>query len=121
LGLLTQINCGYCQINKSDLRLRVESIIKDEIKYVIDSTTNQLTEMKWDSTKYKGIHPSFNSLPPNPMTILILEGKKIELKELDNYKMSQIEDLHVYPKNDPIAMALYGTSAKSGLIIIELK
>jgi len=121
LSLLLGLNYGYGQINKSDLRVKVESIILNEIKYIVDSTTNKLPEMKWDTTIHRGLNPPFSNFPSNPMTLIILGGNKIEIEELDNYRISDVNEIRVYPKNESIAMAIYGTSARNGLIVIHLK
>ena len=111
---------GYGQSYKSDLRIKVESIIKHDINYVIDSTTDQLVEMKWDTTIIRGLYPAFSSFPSNPLTLIILDEKVITLEELDKYELSQVKDLHVYPREDETALAIYGRRAKNGLIVIHL-
>lgn len=112
---------GYGQSNKSDLRIKVESIIKDDIKYTIDSTTNKLPEMKWDTTVQRSLYPSFSTLPLNPLTLIILDGNKTELEDLDAHTLSQVKEIIIYPKNDNVATSIYGTSARNGLIVIELR
>lgn len=103
----------------TDLREKVDSIIKYEIKYIPDSTTNVVLVRQWDSTKIKGLLPATSSLPFNPMTIIIVDGFSQNLDDLNDYSMSEVLDIKVYSKNDTGAMALYGTQARNGLILID--
>jgi len=120
------ILCGTSSIAQeidttSDLRLKVDSIIQFQIKYKIDSTTDVVTVHKWDSTAHKGIHPAVSSLPPNPLTKIILNGQLITIENLNRYNLKDVDEIKVYSKNDNTAIALYGSSARNGVIIIRLK
>ena len=105
----------------SDLRIKVDSIIRFQVEYVTDSTTNAGPAHKWDSTDQKGIHPAPRSYPLNPLTTVVLNGQMIRLENLNQYKLEDVADIKVFSKNDHTAMALYGASARNGLIIIRLK
>ena len=105
----------------SDLRIKVDSIIKYEIRYIPDSTTNIIPKYKWDPEKHKGMYPCFSSLPINPMTLILLDGKKVKMESLNNYKLENISIVKVYPKNHKIAQILYGSAAKNGLIVLKEK
>ena len=107
--------------DKSDLRIRVDSIITFQIGYRVDSTTNKVPVRKWDSTLQRGLYPSFGSLPPNPMTLILLDSQVVRLNELNSYDLSQVEIIKVYNKNDQTAIVLYGKAAKNGLIILKTK
>lgn len=106
---------------KSDLRIKIDSIIKFDIGYIIDSTTDKMPKYEWDTTKFRGLPPAFSTFPPNPMTIIVLNGDVVNINELNKYKLSQIEILEIFKKNDNKAMAIYGTRAKNGLILIQSK
>ncbi|MEL7119976.1 MAG: hypothetical protein AAFO07_11060 [Bacteroidota bacterium] len=121
LAFLPSSTFGQSNEEKSSLRIKVDSIIRFQIGYISDSTTNKLPLYKWDSSKYKGLHPSFASLPPNPMTRIILDQQLIEIQELNSYSLSDIEILKVYGKQDRMAFAIYGSSAKNGVIILKRK
>jgi len=108
-------------IYKSDLRIKVDSIIKYEIGYVVDSTTDVIPKHKWDPEKYKSMYPSFSCLPPNPMTLILLDGEVVEVKSLNNYELENISIKKVYSMNDKVIKALYGTAGKNGLIVLETK
>lgn len=105
----------------SDLRKKVDSIIRYQIEYIDDSTTNIIPEYKTDSTSHKGIHPSQSSFPANLLTKVILNGQITKPENLNQYNLEDVAHIKVFPKNDPTAMALYGASARNGLIIIRLK
>ncbi len=101
--------------------VKVDSILKYQIGYEVDSTTNKIPIHKWDPEERNGMPPTVSSLPPNPMTLILLDSNSIELKELNKYNLSNVDVKRVYLKNDTIAMALYGTRAKNGLIILKSK
>jgi hypothetical protein len=106
---------------KSDLRIRIDSIIEHQIGYKIDSTTDKQPVRKWDTTKTRGLYPDFSSLPPNPLTLILLDTDPISLDELNKYKLSGVEILKVYKKNDSTTAVLYGNRAKNGLIVLKTK
>ena len=105
----------------SDLRVKVDSIIRFPTNYVVDSTANLVPAYKWNSTALKSQYPSFSRLPPNPMAKIILNTKPIKVENLDAYELEDVDYIKVFPKNDPTAIALYGSIAKNGLIVIRLK
>ena len=75
--LLAGTNGLFAQLNnyKSDLRVRIDSIIEHQIGYKIDSTTNKKpVSRNWNSTTARGLYPAFSSLSPNPMTLIILNS-----------------------------------------------
>ncbi|WP_324720428.1 hypothetical protein [Salinimicrobium sp. HB62] len=104
-----------------DLGKKVDSIFKFQIGYVIDSTTNMKPDYKSDTITYKGIRPARSSFPFNPLPLVVLNGNITNLENLDQYKWKDVAEIKVFPKNDYTAMALYGTSARNGLILIQLK
>jgi len=105
----------FGQINdRSDLRIKVDSIILHQLGYVIDFTTNKMPSLEWDSTLHRGMYPSFSNYPKNPMTLILFNGRSIEIEELNSYKMSDINYLEVYRKNDPEAV-IQGLKAKNVL------
>lgn len=121
LGLIGTSSVAQEVDSLSDLRMKVDSIIQFQIKYVIDSTTNAKPKYKFDSTAHKGIHPVPKSYPLNPLTQIVLNGQIVKLEKLNQYKLEDVAQIKVYPKNDHMAMALYGASARNGLILISLK
>lgn len=76
---------------------------------------------KKNATAHKGIHPAPKSAPLNPVTKVVLNGQPIKLENLDQYKLKDVAEIKIFPKNDPTAMALYGLSARNGIILIQLK
>ena len=121
LGLIGTSSIAQELDTVSDLRIKVDSIIRYQIEYVIDSTTNVRPLYKRDSTVYKGIRPAQSSFPLNPLTKVVLNGQMIRLENLNQYKLDDVAEIKVYPKNDHTAMALYGASARNGLLLIRLK
>ncbi len=115
-GAFCQPDAGTC-----DLRQKVVSIIVHQIGYLPDSTTNKLPSMEWDASMTRGLPPSFSSLPANPMTLLILDGLPVELDALDDYALADVDRMSVYPKDDITATAFYGTRARNGLIVLQMK
>lgn len=112
---------AFGQEANDNLRSKVDSIILYDIQYIPDSTTNVVPAPQWDTTVYRGLPPSFSSLPSNPMTLIVLDGKVVPLDSLKGYVLQEVAQINVFPKNDKVAMAIYGTSAKNGLVIIDLK
>ena len=55
------------------------------------------------------------------MTMIILEGKKVDIEELDEYQLENVESIKTFSLNNSMAMALYGENAKNGLVVIMLK
>lgn len=121
LGLIGTSSIAQELDTASDLRIKVDSIIRYQIEYVIDLTTNARPVQKRDSITYKALRPAQSSFPLNPLTQVILNGQPIKLENLNHYKLEEVEEIKVFPKNDYTAMALYGASARNGLIIISLK
>lgn len=120
LFFLTNFLVAQSSDLKSDLQVKIDSIILYQIGYTVDSTTNKLPKHKWDSINVRGMYPSFNSLPENPMPLIIFDSKVIELNELDKYTLSDISEIHVYEMNNKSIMAIYGNRVKNSLIVIEL-
>ena len=121
--LFITVSTAVAQVEgyKSEVRIKVDSIIQYQIGYTIDSTTNVIPQHKWDASKHRGMTPTFSSLTSNPMTLIIANGKLIEIEDLHVYQLEDIAEINVYPKNDKRAMAIYGASARNGLIIIKSK
>lgn len=91
----------------SNLRLKVDSIIRYQIEYVKDSTTN--------------VKPVHNRNSKDPKTKIILNGLAVRPESLNQYNLKEVEEIKVFPKENDTAMALYGSSARNGLILIRLK
>ena len=106
---------------QGDLRTKVDSIIRYDIQYIPDSTTNVVPPRQWDTTVSRGLYPDFSSLPANPMTLIILDGKVVSLDSLNGYALKEVTQFNIYPKNDATARAIYGASARNGLVIINLE
>lgn len=119
--LLVPATLAQAGENKSDLRVKVDSIIQYQIGYVIDSTTNVIPRYEWDSTQHRGMFPSFSSFSPNPMTLIIMNGKLMEIDALNTYSLSEVAKISIHSKHDTTAIALYGIRAINGVIHIELK
>ncbi len=105
----------------SDLRVLVDSIIRYEIGYLPDSTTDVMPSYIWDTTQHRGMPPSFSSFTPNPMTAISLDGRRISMDELNAYQVKNIANIQVFPKDDARAVALLGSRAANGLILIETR
>ena len=121
LGLFSTSSFAQVSDPVSDLRIKVDSIIRYQIKYEVDSSTNLKPAHERDSIAHTGLRPAPASVPLNPLTKIILNGQPIRLGNLDQYKLEDIAEIKVFPKNDATAMALYGSSARNGIIIIRLK
>ena len=106
---------------KLALRMKVDSIIRYQIGYIIDSTTNVMPTLEWDSTKKRGLYPDVSSFPSNPMPLIYMyeKGHIQSLEELEKYKLKRIKSIKVYGKNDKDAIAIYGVRAVNGAIILS--
>lgn len=107
-------------IEKSDLRIKVDSIIEFQIGYIIDSTTNVVPKFEPDTVHFKGIQ-CYSTLPSNPMTVIQLDKIPIDVEVLNEYNLSAVEIVGVYGKDDELAGGLYGHLGKNGLIILETR
>ena len=114
---------AIAQVNeeKSDLRQKVDSIIEFQIGYKIDSTTNAVPQLKWNPERYKGMTPSIASLSPNPLTLILLEGRPISIDSLNNLRLKDVTIKLVYPINDKQVMSLFGNAGKNGMIVLRTK
>jgi TonB-dependent SusC/RagA subfamily outer membrane receptor len=106
---------------QSDLKIKIDSIIPYQIGYFPDSTTDVMPSHIWDTTQHRGMPPSFSSFPPNPMTAVSLDGRRISMDELNAYQVKDIANIQVFPKDDARAVALFGSRAANGLILIQTK
>ncbi|MBT32937.1 MAG: hypothetical protein CMO01_25040 [Thalassobius sp.] len=116
LVLLISIpHIGFSQ--NSDLFQHVDSLIQNELEYVNDSTSDKLPNLEWDTTKVT--LPHFSTFSSNPSPLIILDGKIIDKSELNKYVLAQISEIDVYEKNDSNMHALFGTSSKNGVVLIQ--
>lgn len=74
----------------SDLRIKVDSIIRFPKNYAVDSTATLIPVYKWDSTALKNTYPSFSSIAPNPMAKIILNANPIDIENLDAYELEDV-------------------------------
>ncbi|PWJ44952.1 hypothetical protein [Sediminitomix flava] len=116
------VQLAYAQDSQaySDLRSKVDSIIQFEIEYKVDSTTNKMADMSKASRSTNGI-TCFSTTPQNPMTLLVLDGEIIAPEQLSTLTLNEVEVTKVFKKDDSTAMALYGTRAKNGIILLKSK
>lgn len=103
----------------SDLYSHVDSLIRYEIKYTFDETTDQLPDFKWDSTKSAA--PHFSTFPQNPSPLIILDENLIRRQDLDAHSLKEVADIEVHGKGDRKMMVLYGEQGRNGLVIIRTK
>lgn len=118
LFLLNSLNC-WAQ-DETDLYLHIDSLIQYELKYVYDSTSDQLPNYEWDSSRTK-MAPAFSSITPNPSPLIIMDGQKINKAALKEFSLSQIASIRVYQKENESMGALYGFISKNGVIWIQQK
>ncbi len=104
---------------RSDLRKKVEQIIKYEIKYKIDETTDKQPQIMSDSVN--SIASENNPIASNPLTLIIINSQVVSIEELNNYVLAEVDNFNIYPKNHHFAMSIFGEAAKNGMIAIELK
>ena len=110
------------QNSKSDLYVKVDSIIKFELKYRFDSLKSVVQKHVWeDTTVHKGFYPSFSSFPEHPPPLINLDATIYQIEELNEYSLRQIEKIIIYPPGDSISTLLYGNSAMNGAIFITTK
>ncbi|MEQ9231261.1 MAG: hypothetical protein RIF46_11315, partial [Cyclobacteriaceae bacterium] len=76
-------------------------------------------KLEWDSTE--SVEPHFSTFPSNPYPLIILDGKRIEKSQLNNFEIKEVEKIDIYPKQNSKAIALYGTSAANGAIILQTR
>lgn len=122
LILLSATAISFAQVNscKSDLRMAVDSIILHEIGYIVDSTTDKIPTPVWNPAQHRGLPPAFSTAPLNPMPLILVNGILTKIEILNNYVLDNITNIQFYGKNNASAMAVYGTQAQNGLILIEI-
>ena len=84
---------------KSDLSIKVDSIIRDQIGYIPDSTISS----------------------PNQKPLIWLDGKAVALDKLNQYSLNAIVRIQVYLKEDEKAIALWGSRAVNGVVVLETR
>ena len=100
-----------------DLYQKVDSLIRFELEFVYDSTTDVVTIPKWDGT---GMHPAHSTFPNNPSPLIILDGTPTKADSLKNLQLKKVASIEVHKKGDEV-LAIYGQSGKNGVIIIQTK
>ncbi|KAA3632806.1 MAG: hypothetical protein DWQ02_14205 [Bacteroidetes bacterium] len=111
----------YGQKAKSDLYFKVDSIIKYELKFKFDSLKSVVQKPEWDTTKQRGLYPSFSSFPEHPPPLIILDHTIYQIEGLNDYKLRHVERITVYMPGDSISTLLYRKSAINGTVIITTK
>ncbi|NMM47711.1 hypothetical protein [Marinigracilibium pacificum] len=87
---------------------KVIEIMKAELNYTYDSTSNQVVEHKSNFTRQsKGIHPS------SPSPLVILNREIIKMETLKEYHLKEIKDIEILQPDKPKAGVLYGTRGAS--------
>jgi len=117
LLISSPINC-LAQVN-SDLYRHVDFLIRVEIEYISDSTTDQLPKSEWDSTKT--LFPSIGKFAYNPSPLIMLDGEKVKLKGLNDHTLSEVASINLFKKGDNSITALYGQLSLNGAIFIQTK
>lgn len=105
----------YCQTH-SDLYLRVDSIIRNELKFRPDTNFNKTLTANTKSQPL-GIRDQATVLPDSPL-IIIDNNKIVKIEELNQYKLKEVKKIQVFKSNDPYFTALYGSCAVLGGMII---
>lgn len=104
--LIINICFLWGQGSKSDLYIKVDSIIKYELKYKFDSIKSVVKKQEWDTTIYKGFYPNFSSFPEHPAPLIKLDASVYQLERLNEYSLRQIEKILIYPPGDSITTTL---------------
>lgn len=102
----------------SDLYLHVDSLIRYQIGYKFDETTDALPKMLWDSTRHSN-GPHLATVSQNPSPLIMLNGELVKRSELDRHRKDEVLVIMVYTKNDSVIMALYGAQSRNGMLIIQ--
>ena len=108
---------------KSDLRLKVDSIIKYQLKpQTLDTAIlrgqTSICFNKDSLRKSVPIIRSRASIPHTTIPLVILDRKIVELEELNNYQLKSISALNVLDKNEQV---IYGSRGLNGVIVITSK
>jgi hypothetical protein len=110
-------NYTFAQDARSDLYLKVVEVMKDELGYTYVPDSNRRAEIKQDSAATNSMkHIGKHSTPIDWPPLIILDGKPLNLNDLNKYKLDEIETIKA--KKEKSLDALYGTSAKNGVIFI---
>ena len=107
---------------KSDLRIKVDSIIECQLKpQMLDSTLLRGQTSRCNGNSSLPIVRSVSSIRNPTMPLIILDGKSIELEELNPFQLKNISEINILNKNDEAGSAIYGSRGTNGVIIIVLK
>ncbi|MBB6612115.1 hypothetical protein H7F15_13780 [Pontibacter sp. Tf4] len=107
---------------KSDLYLKVVEVMKRDLNYSYDATSNKRPEPKPDTVAVKERKPGIYDAVPlvlNPSPVIIVDGRPGNMKHLNNYSLADVETIKT--EQGAKAMALYGQRAKPGVVFITTK
>jgi TonB-dependent SusC/RagA subfamily outer membrane receptor len=101
---------------------KVVKIMKTELNYVYDSTSNRRAEprnYKMDTVKWR-LHKN-SSLIHNPSPLVIMDGMPTRVEALGSLSVAVVSTIEVLSPKDRYATAIYGTRAAKGVILITTK
>lgn len=115
-------NYTFAQVSpKSDLYLKVVEVMKADLNYTYDSTSNK-REGKIEGSLMKdgkpGIYESF-PITQNPSPLIILDGRGYTMNALTNLKLEDVETIKA--EKDPKITMMYGECGKQGVVFITTK
>ncbi|MGI4776491.1 MAG: hypothetical protein ACRYE9_06240 [Janthinobacterium lividum] len=113
--LLALINLKVSSQTTSDLYKKVDSILKHELNFNVDSA--RIANHRTDSTRLN----SRDAIYPPAFPVILFNGKPIEVQRLNNYHLKSIKMIKVIKRNDLQAKALFGSRGALGAIVIYSK
>lgn len=122
--IIFQTSSLYAQSSRQKVNLyqKVDSIIRYQLGYTYDSTTDKppIYYIGTSTKKSKFIH-CYPTISPNPSPRILLNGYFRTLQELKLYAPLRIKEIIIFQKDSTATSALFGSSGKNGAIIIRTK
>ncbi|MBC5775080.1 hypothetical protein H8S95_13465 [Pontibacter sp. KCTC 32443] len=108
---------------KSDLYLKVVEVMKTDLNYTYDSTSNKREgKIEASITKDKDgrtvVRESF-PITQNPSPLIILDGRGYTMEALNNLKLEDVETIKA--ETDKKITMMYGEMGKQGVVFITTK
>ena len=100
---------------------RVVEIMRTELNYVYDSTSNQRTGSYGIDTIGPDLREHFPMIH-NPSPLVVMDGIPTSVEALDNIDITLIDTIQVLSAEDGYTAAIYGTrGAQKGVVVVTTK
>lgn len=116
---MCQLSTALAQINPisarldSSIRALASSYISPSPDKDLDSTTDHSPKVR--------IGPCRSNLLSYHQALVILNGKPVHPKKSAHIPAQHIKAIYIYPENDPVTQAIYGSRGQHGVIVIQTK